>query len=482
MSSPSVRPRLALLLLLAASVSGASPAFPREADDPGGAPRHTELESAVPGDGAVVEGAVDQLLLRFSTPVQLPVSRVVLTGADGQVVAGSLDLVDSAAGRELRYALVSPLGPGGYRVEWQTAGPDSHVIRGAFTFQVAGAVPPGAGAGVDQEGAAGDTAAVASGGDPGAPVEVSDSAGGSGTTSVAIRWLLYLGMTLVIGAVSFRLAVVPFVLRKAPLAAAGATISKRLATLTWVGIAVLVLTLPARLWSQSLAIWGQDSLAAGNLGTLIFRTPWGWGWLLQIVAILLAGFGLRLAAPGGTRRRGWSLVAGGALALAFVPALSGHAWGIDPRLLGIVFSGAHVLAAGAWMGGLAALLLAGLPAVRTAGSGEEGPPGLVTVVEAFSRMALVAVLVLVAAGVGQNIFLLGSPGNLVSTGWGRTLLVKLGLLAAAGALGLYNWRVVRPALRETPRPGLLRIPATVELLLGLAILAATAVLVSRPLP
>lgn len=487
MPSKALRPGFLLLLLLAApapavsgeawtapggGVSAAPRTPPAGEEDP---VRHTELEVATPADGSVVGSPVDRVLLRFTTAVQLPLSRVVLTSDDGRPLSGNLDLVDASEGRELRLALAGPLEPGRYRVEWQTAGPDSHVIRGEFAFQVAGA-------GLQGEQPA-DTAPVASTQEDTLAVAPEPAApSGSGSTGHVIRWLQYLGIILVTGAAAFRFFVVPFVLRQSALASAGAVMTKRLAALAWTGVALLALSLPARLWSQSLALWGGESLAAGNLGALVFRTPWGWGWLVQIAALILVVVGLRLAAPGGARKRGWGVVAVAAVLLAFVPSLSGHVWGIEPQGVGVLLSGAHVLAAGTWMGGLAALLVAGLPGIRTVKTVEGDRPGLVTVVEAFSRMALLAVLVLVAAGVGQNLFLLGSPGNLISTGWGRTLLVKLGLLAGAGALGLYNWRVVRPALRETPRPGLLRIPATVELLLGLAILAATAVLVTRPLP
>lgn len=507
MSSPSAGTRPVLLLLLlvmaatgatpaAATSTGNGPGLPGALESfsraPGHGPatpsvvetpvRHTELEGSSPSEGALVEGPPDVVLLRFTTPIQLPLSRVVLTDGNGRERAGTLDMVDASQGQELRFTPASPLDPGRYRVEWQTAGPDSHVIRGAFAFQVAEEGRQDAVEGAGRPDQPADTLPVVSPEDSPGMVESSGASGGSGSTTYAIRWLQYLGMILVLGAVAFRFFVVPFVLRRPELAPAGGLVSKRLAILAWVGIALLALSLPARLWSQSLAMWGGESLAAANLGTLVFRTPWGWGWLLQIGALILAALGLRMAAPAGALKRGWGVVAVGAVLLAFVPALSGHAWGIEPRLVGVLFSGAHVLAAGVWMGGLAALLMAGLPGIRGVQTPEGERPALVTVVEAFSRMALVAVLILVAAGVGQNLFLLGSPGNLVSTGWGRTLLVKLGLLAGAGALGLYNWRVVRPALRETPRTGLLRIPATVELLLGLGILAATAVLVSRALP
>lgn len=497
MSSPSVRAghpvtlllRGVMIALLFVVASGATSTGGEGPGEGGRLLLHTELEAATPGDGAVVEGTLEQVLLRFTTPVQLPLSRVVVADGEGRPVAGSLDLVDASGGTELRFAPGAPLDRGRYRVEWQTAGPDSHIIRGELMFRVTGVeagvegvegVAGGPGVGLLEQAA--DTVNAAPLEDSLELAEESGSSGSSGSTGHAIRWLQYVGMILVMGAVAFRLFVVPFVLRQSALAQAGAAMMARLSALSWVGVGFLALSLPARLWSQSLGLWGGESLEAANLVTLVFRTSWGWGWLLQIAAILLVAVGLRMAAPAGSLKRGWGVVAVAALLLAFIPAFSGHAWGIEPRVVGVLLSGAHVLAAGAWMGGLAALLLAGLPGIRTVPAVEGHRPGLVTVVDAFSRMALAAVLVLVAAGVGQNIFHLGSPGNLVSTGWGRTMLVKLGLLAGAGALGLYNWRVVRPALRETPRAGLLRIPATVEFLLGLAILAATAVLVSRPLP
>ncbi|NIP57237.1 MAG: hypothetical protein GWM92_21120 [Gemmatimonadetes bacterium] len=101
---------------------------------------------------------------------------------------------------------------------------------------------------------------------------------------------------------------------------------------------------------------------------------------------------------------------------------------------------------------------------------------------AFSRIALVAVPLLVASGVLNAWIHLDRLGQLFSTAYGRTLVLKLGAALAAMALGFYNWRTVRPTLEQDPRTGLLRIPATLELLIGLGVLAVTALLVSRGLP
>jgi hypothetical protein len=60
--------------------------------------------------------------------------------------------------------------------------------------------------------------------------------------------------------------------------------------------------------------------------------------------------------------------------------------------------------------------------------------------------------------------------------------VKLDLVAAAGAVGFYNWRVVRPSLANAIGHTGLRDTAAVEVSLGIAVVLVTAVLVGTPLP
>lgn len=444
---------------------------------PGSAPSpvlHTELQSSIPARDAVVEEPVAELRLRFTTEVQLPLSRITVGGPGGAVFPGTLGMVEDSGRRELRFVLEEPLPPGPIRVSWQTAGPDGHVIRGEYGFTVAG---PSPGPEVP------DTGKATPPPQEPPPSPDAEPAFGDGSVGLAVRWLQYLGTLLILGAVAFRLGVLPGLGKESALAPAVSGMSARLPGFALTGAVLLALSMPGRLWVQSVNTWGAEALAAGNLATLIFRTPWGWGWMIQGGALILVVLGLRLTAPAGGRAAGWSVAGIGALAAALVPAFSGHAWGISPRGLGVALSAGHILGAGVWLGGLAAMLLVGLPALKAV-KGEDGTlPGLPALVNGFSRLALPAVLLVVLTGAGQNfIHLGGNPGHLVTTPWGRALLVKLGLVAGAFALGLYNWRVVRPALQGSPRPGLLRIPATVELLLGLAVLAATAVLVVQSLP
>jgi copper transport protein len=103
-------------------------------------------------------------------------------------------------------------------------------------------------------------------------------------------------------------------------------------------------------------------------------------------------------------------------------------------------------------------------------------------VGAFSPWALACAAVAAATG-GVSAWLhLGAPAAFWSTAYGRTLLVKLALVAPVAATGAYNWRRLRPALaagREDVTRLLAR-TATVELVVAALVLAATAVLVATP--
>ena len=179
---------------------------------------------------------------------------------------------------------------------------------------------------------------------------------------------------------------------------------------------------------------------------------------------------------------GWAVTTLGVLLLPVVPVLSGHGWADSPRVLSAAATYLHVVAAGGWVGGLLCLLFAGLPALRQhAGGGAADTPGLAGMVGGFSRVARFAVALLLVSGAVKVWIHIGAVSDLWTTAWGRSLLVKDLVVAGVLALGLYNWRVVRPALAARPRTGLLMKPAVIELILGAAAVAVTSFLVAQPL-
>jgi putative copper export protein len=88
----------------------------------------------------------------------------------------------------------------------------------------------------------------------------------------------------------------------------------------------------------------------------------------------------------------------------------------------------------------------------------------------------------VGTGVFSAWLHLGTVPALWTTGYGRTLLLKLGVASLVFGTGAYNWLRVKPALEREEAAGPLRRSATIELTVALVVLAVTAVLVATPLP
>jgi copper transport protein len=72
---------------------------------------------------------------------------------------------------------------------------------------------------------------------------------------------------------------------------------------------------------------------------------------------------------------------------------------------------------------------------------------------------------------------LGSIDALVTTSYGRVLLVKLGVLAVVAFTGFYNWRAVVPQIESEVGARRLRLTAGIELVAMLIVLAVAARLV-----
>lgn len=207
---------------------------------------------------------------------------------------------------------------------------------------------------------------------------------------------------------------------------------------------------------------------------LLMSTPWGTTWIWTAVAVVALLVALLVARSG--RRIGWWVATPVVLALAAFPGLTGHAAGVEEyRTLALVADTAHVLAVGAWIGGLA-LVLRLEARWRKSGTGTSSSL-LPRLVPAFSPVAMGAVGLLALTGVfAAWTHLEGGFGGLVSTGYGRTLLLKLGLVAVVLALGARNFRILRPRLGTDAGDDAMRRSATQELAVAQVVLVVTALL------
>ena len=143
---------------------------------------------------------------------------------------------------------------------------------------------------------------------------------------------------------------------------------------------------------------------------------------------------------------------------------------------------AHLLAAGAWLGGLVPLGFILLDYSRGQG---EPIDNVDRILLRFSSMGYAAVATLVASGLINSWFLVGSVSSLLTTLYGQILLAKLGLFGAMLALAAANRFWLVPRMIET-RAGASRDPSVWlgrlryhvlgEQFLGLLVLLAVSVL------
>jgi copper transport protein len=329
---------------------------------------------------------------------------------------------------ELQVALSGPLAKGVYTVNWRSVSAvDGHVANGAFAFGIGTTPSPGSVRTVDLLYTSRWTTAL----------------------SAIGRWLLYAGLAIFVGAAATSL----LALRgRVP---AGGNLVLRVAAV------VAVIGLCAMVWAERTLVGAQSLLP-------LFQTTEGLYLVALAGALVLCICALMCVDLWPAR---WSLLLLGALGAAavLVHVLAGHAdapssW----RALNVFVQWVHMTSVGVWIGGLAWLLLG----IRGADKTERGDA-----VAAFSRVATVTLVIVLATGLVRGMVEVRSLSNLVHTAYGITLLFKVAMvvvLVVLGALNHYRWV---PSLRiKDGAARTFRLNSGGELAVAAAVLAATAVL------
>lgn len=392
----------------------------------GPASAHAVLVSTQPDSLSVLRTAPKQVTLTFGEQVQVTARGVRVLRPDGSEVDDGKAGHITGRGDTVGVRMASGA-QGTYTVAWHVVSADSHPVSGAFTFSV---------------GHVSSTTA--------APAQ-----SGSAAVDVlywASRVLGYAAFALLVGAVGFVLLCWP----------EGAA-DPRVRRSAWVG------------WCALLVASVADALLQGPYGAgvglghvfdrgLIGGTlalPLGTGLALR-VSLLAVAVPLVNEVLGGRRRAvfGWSLAAVG-VGLAATWSLSGHAGSGFQVGLALPLDVLHVGAMGLWLGGLVVVWWARPPAVA---------------VGRFSPVAFLCVVVLVATGAYQSWRQLGSWGAIVGSGYGRVLLIKVGVVVLVLWAAWFSRRWVRD------RVGSLRRSVLVETLGAVVVLGLTAALVNSAPP
>jgi copper transport protein len=310
------------------------------------------------------------------------------------------------------------LSNGTYVVAWRTLSTvDGPLIRGSYLFSV---------------------------GDPiqrlERPAEVSRE---SSPVEAPLHWLLLIGAVLMVGVPVHFVAVSGLRTVEVP--------STRVSGFVWAGAGSLILAQLGLLLIQA------ATLAEGGLfdwiGTGIpqaFRLGlWGRLWTSRLI-LLAAWIAIALAAVRGTDRRArWAWIGAavvGADVLLTISLGSHSAALLDFSIRGAAVDFGHLLAAAVWAGGLPALLFT-IQGARQINSLDERRQAIARIVERFSVLATASVAVIIVTGLLGAWLHVVEPGRLLSTVYGRTLLVKVALVVPLLVLGAVNLTWVRRRLR-----------------------------------
>jgi len=433
---------------------------------PGVASAHAYLVRTVPSPSTTLNASPPVVALTFDEAVEPRFAIISVTNAAGrQETTGPVRR--SPANPD---TLVVPLRPhlpeGWYLVYWRAISVDGHPVQGAYTF----AIGPNEG--------------------PQPQFRVPSVAGTATTHRLLVaRWAMFLTVMIAIGLFAMRIAIARPLVRRVE------GTSLRSVSIAMVVFSVLgLLAIPVYLDIATAIDSLRSAFAVGTLVPLFRVTAFGRGYVDMELCFALfcvaAWIAVWVDRPRREHRSIAELMAtGGALAAAaavlVLPGTSGHAAQTAPRGVSLLLDWLHLASGSLWLGGLVGLLL--VWASLAAGS---RVAGLAVTVPRFSNVAFVSVLVLLGTGVGATIIHMPTVASLWQTSYGKTILVKAGLLLAAMLLAAFNLLRTKPhleAAKERPELGppaasLLRRLVTGEAVIVACAVFAAAVLSSLPPP
>lgn len=469
-----------------------------------GASAHAVVEGSEPPANARLETTPRRVVVWLNERVEPSFTSMTVLDEAGDRVSTAPVL--SADGRRITVELVRG-SPGVYVVRWRVlSAVDGHLTSGVFAFAVGRAMPS---------------------------ARAAPQVAAPGALRITVRWTGLLAAILLAGSLVFHTVVF-----RPGLARIGRDDAERIEALAWPRLrwlargaaAVLLGSVAAEYVLQATELldgplWSV--LATGRAAPLLFGTKAGWSVVVRAAMALVVLLPVPRTAVLQRAILAWVAVFGAAAAMAASPAA---AWGhrdalasslpygavllavgvVLPKLLKVpevdqarlaaalvlpagftvashaAGAGAlaaladwvHMVAAAAWIGGLATLLLL----LVVAGAHDRQTVAR-TLVPRFSVLAGASLGALLVTGAYSAWLQVPTLRAFIGTQYGRVLLAKLMLVAVLAALGTVNHRVLRPRIVASDRADAVRrlIHSTGgEMALGAAVLLVVAVLTIIP--
>ncbi len=389
---------------------------------------HAVLLSTDPSPQTTVKTAPSSVKLVFSESVEVSFGAVRVFDVDAnRVDTGS---ISRAQGNREVVVPVKALKDGTYTVTWRVVSADGHPVHGGFTFYV---------------GAPSTISAKQVAQDKGAGRIVGWGFG-------AVRFLWFAALLGLIGAAVVRLWVWTPAVRQLGLSQSDTAegfrrrFARTFPTLWAVLLVAGLLTIvfeTASISGFSIGKSFSPSVISSTLDTA-YGHYWKWQTAITVVLLLPVVALVRRRPLWSVGPRVWLALFGvGAAGLCVVAALNSHARTLGHATIGVTSVSVHLASVAVWVGGLGALVLLAGIGWRTIVA-EERSGLLRQLVPRFSRLAIIAVAVVIVTGVVNSIVDLAHLSDLWKTTYGRVILAKIGVLIVALALAARHlWRTPR---------------------------------------
>jgi copper transport protein len=411
---------------------------------------HAILLQSDPAQDAVLKSPPAQVRMWFSEDLNPTFSTAqVLSGSTKQRVDEQDAHVSSSNTREMDLSLSANLPPSVYIVLWRTqSADDGHVLNGSFIFSVA---------------AADGTVPKYNGSIPTQNTLGSSSTGGStgqldGPTlfSLIMVTLVDLGSVFWVGAQLWRMFVPPAEQEES-------TEHKEIRQQEerrferFFALPSLLLILLANvgvLVGQGLVIAGGQAISPQLLIGLVSNSRFGTYWTMREIVVVLALLIALYVFFTKQRPRivsaslAWiNLVLG--LALLIAVTLSGHAAATNNNILvfAVLVDWLHLLAASLWVGGMMYISTTYLPVLKGR-SLKECASSLLSTLPRYSPLAITGVIIMAVSGPFNATVHMNSWAQLISTAYGRALVVKVLLVCALLVTSAIHVRIFRPRLAK----------------------------------
>ena len=253
---------------------------------------------------------------------------------------------------------------------------------------------------------------------------------------IAISAFDIIALAAVIGSLATGLWIIPEGARE--------SFHRRLWHLTGLSLAALTLSSVVLLVGRTLEMSRQPLHDLGHWLPLVVReTAFGHIWMVRPAMLLVAWVAWFIGRRPARHRAAYGILLAAAV-IAFTRSATGHPADQGQWTAPEWVDWVHLMAASVWVGGLFAMTVAIFPFLSQA---HLSPPVRLTLVERLSSLAVVALACILVTGALSAYHYLGGFRPLFHSAYGHILLVKLGLVAIAIALGAANRFLFVPRIR-----------------------------------